>query len=109
MPQFLKTPVQRYGGIDHGHFLVVPVHSSLTSLLSFTWALLPSPAWWATHTAGTPEFQNILHLIMIGLAVFALVITLGGMKVIGYTDVIQVAVFDHWWFGYYLPGFNNSR
>jgi SSS family solute:Na+ symporter len=27
---------------------------------------------------------------MIGLAVFALVITLGGMKVIGYTDVIQV-------------------
>ncbi len=33
-----------------------------------------------------------LHLIMIGLAVFAIVITLGGMKVIGYTDVIQVAV-----------------
>lgn len=33
-----------------------------------------------------------LHLIMVLLAVFALVITLGGMKVIGYTDVIQVAV-----------------
>src|ERR1041384_1325030 len=33
-----------------------------------------------------------LHLIMICLAVFALFITLGGMKVIGYTDVIQVAV-----------------
>src|SRR5688500_10344000 len=33
-----------------------------------------------------------LHIIMVGLAVFALVITLGGMKVIGYTDVIQVAV-----------------
>ena len=33
-----------------------------------------------------------LHIIMIGLAVFALIITLGGMKVIGYTDVIQVAV-----------------
>jgi solute:Na+ symporter, SSS family len=33
-----------------------------------------------------------LHLIMIALAVFALVITLGGMEVIGYTDVIQVAV-----------------
>ena len=33
-----------------------------------------------------------LHIIMIGLALFALVITLGGMKVIGYTDVIQVAV-----------------
>jgi solute:Na+ symporter, SSS family len=33
-----------------------------------------------------------LHTLMIGLAVFALIITLGGMKVIGYTDVIQVAV-----------------
>ncbi len=33
-----------------------------------------------------------LRLIMLGLAVFALIITLGGMKVIGYTDVIQVAV-----------------
>jgi SSS family solute:Na+ symporter len=33
-----------------------------------------------------------LHTIMIGLAIMALIITLGGMKVIGYTDVIQVAV-----------------
>jgi len=33
-----------------------------------------------------------LHIIMIGLGVFALVITLGGMKVIGFTDVIQVGV-----------------
>ena len=33
-----------------------------------------------------------LHVIMLGLAFFALIITLGGMKVIGYTDVIQVAV-----------------
>jgi SSS family solute:Na+ symporter len=33
-----------------------------------------------------------LHIIMVGLAAFALIITLGGMKVIGYTDVIQVAV-----------------
>ncbi len=33
-----------------------------------------------------------LHLILLALAFFALVITLGGMKVIGYTDVIQVAV-----------------
>ncbi len=33
-----------------------------------------------------------LHTIMLGLALFALLITLGGMKVIGYTDVIQVAV-----------------
>jgi SSS family solute:Na+ symporter len=33
-----------------------------------------------------------LHTLMVGLAIFALIITLGGMKVIGYTDVIQVAV-----------------
>jgi len=33
-----------------------------------------------------------LHIVMIGLAIFAMVITLGGMKVIGYTDVIQVVV-----------------
>jgi SSS family solute:Na+ symporter len=33
-----------------------------------------------------------LHVIMIGLAMAAIIITLGGMKVIGYTDVIQVAV-----------------
>ena len=33
-----------------------------------------------------------LHTIMLGLAIFSIFITLGGMKVIGYTDVIQVAV-----------------
>ncbi|MEP7277054.1 MAG: sodium/solute symporter [Bacteroidota bacterium] len=33
-----------------------------------------------------------LHVIMLGLAFFALLITLGGMRVIGYTDVIQVLV-----------------
>jgi SSS family solute:Na+ symporter len=29
---------------------------------------------------------------MIGLGIFSIVVTLGGMKVIGYTDVIQVLV-----------------
>ncbi|MDN3581455.1 sodium:solute symporter family transporter [Mucilaginibacter flavus] len=33
-----------------------------------------------------------MHIIIIALAVFALFITLGGMKVIGFTDVIQVLV-----------------
>lgn len=36
--------------------------------------------------------QQYFHIIIIGLALFALIISLGGMKVIGYTDVIQVAV-----------------
>lgn len=35
---------------------------------------------------------DYLHVIMIGLAVFALFISLGGMKVVAYTDVIQVGV-----------------
>jgi len=35
---------------------------------------------------------DYLHLVMIGLMLMALIITLGGMKVIGYTDVIQVSV-----------------
>jgi SSS family solute:Na+ symporter len=35
---------------------------------------------------------DMLHTIIIALAVFSLIITLGGMKVIGFTDVIQVAV-----------------
>jgi SSS family solute:Na+ symporter len=35
---------------------------------------------------------QFLHQIMLALAVFALIITLGGMKVIGFTDVIQVGV-----------------
>lgn len=33
-----------------------------------------------------------IYICIIGLAVFAVIITLGGMKVIGYTDVIQVFV-----------------
>src|SRR5918995_4240692 len=36
-----------------------------------------------------PEY---LHTVMIALAVFSLLISLGGMKVVAYTDVIQVAV-----------------
>ncbi|MES2276387.1 MAG: sodium/solute symporter [Bacteroidota bacterium] len=32
------------------------------------------------------------HQILIGLAIFAVIIALGGMQVVGYTDVIQVAV-----------------
>lgn len=31
-----------------------------------------------------------IHTVIIGLAIFAVIITIGGMKVIGYTDVIQV-------------------
>ena len=79
MPQFLN---QRYNGtvamIMAVFWLLLYVVVNLTSIL-FLGAL-------AIHAiSGLP-----LYLCMIFLAGFAVIITLGGMKVIGYTDVIQV-------------------
>ena len=81
MPQFLNV---RYNGtvsmIMAVFWLLLYIVVNLTSIL-FLGAL-------AVSSISGLDFQ----LCMIGLAVFAIVITLGGMKVIGYTDVIQVAV-----------------
>lgn len=79
MPQFLN---QRYNStvamIMAVFWLLLYVVVNLTSIL-YLGAL-------AIHAiSGLP-----LYLCMIFLAVFAVIITLGGMKVIGYTDVIQV-------------------
>src|SRR5215207_252999 len=91
MPQFLKTRYNDTVALIMAIFwLFLYVFVNLTSILYLGATAITGLV--GDATAGTPEFQNILHLIMIGLAVFALVITLGGMKVIGYTDVIQVAV-----------------
>ncbi len=82
MPQFLK---QRYNEsvslIMAVFWLFLYVFVNLTSIL-FLGALA------INNLSGGDHF----HLIMIALACFALIITLGGMKVIGYTDVIQVVV-----------------
>jgi solute:Na+ symporter, SSS family len=82
MPQFLK---QRYNGtvamIMTVFWLFLYVFVNLTSILYLG----------AVAIDGLLGGGN-LHTIMIVLALFALIITLGGMKVIGYTDVIQVAV-----------------
>ena len=82
MPQFLK---QRYNEsvalIMAIFWLFLYVFVNLTSILYLG----------AVAINGLMGGES-LHLIMICLALFALVITLGGMKVIGYTDVIQVAV-----------------
>ena len=79
MPQFLNV---RYNGtvsmIMAVFWLLLYIVVNLTSIL-FLGAL-------AVSSISGLDFQ----LCMIGLAVFAIVITLGGMKVIGYTDVIQV-------------------
>ena len=82
MPQFLKTRYNETVALIMAIFwLFLYVCVNLTSILYL----------------GTIAINNLtggdhFHLIMICLAVFALIITLGGMKVIGYTDVIQVVV-----------------
>jgi SSS family solute:Na+ symporter len=79
MPQFLS---QRYSPtvslIMAVFWLMLYVAVNLTSIL-YLGAL-------AITTISGLDMQ----LCMIGMSVFAVIITLGGMKVIGYTDVIQV-------------------
>ena len=79
MPQFLS---QRYNStvamIMAVFWLLLYVVVNLTSIL-YLGALAIS------------SISGInLYVCMYGLAIFAIIITLGGMKVIGYTDVIQV-------------------
>src|SRR5215510_1279132 len=82
MPQFLKTRYNESVALIMAVFwLFLYVFVNLTSILYL----------------GAVAINGLLggeylHTIMICLAIFALLISLGGMKVIGYTDVIQVAV-----------------
>jgi len=82
MPQFLKTRYNETVAIIMAIFwLLLYVFVNLTSILYLG----------AIAINGLVGGDN-LHAIMIGLAIFSLIITLGGMKVIGFTDVIQVGV-----------------
>jgi SSS family solute:Na+ symporter len=82
MPQFLKTRYNETVAMIMAIFwLFLYIFVNLTSIL-YLGAIAINNLTGGTH----------FHLIMIGLAVFALFITLGGMKVIGYTDVFQVLV-----------------
>src|SRR6476620_7704494 len=82
MPQFLKTRYNETVALIMAVFwLFLYVFVNLTSILYLG----------AVAINGLVGGEY-LHTIMFGLAIFALIITLGGMKVIGYTDVIQVAV-----------------
>src|SRR5215213_8074238 len=82
MPQFLKTRYNESVALIMAIFwLFLYVFVNLTSIL-YLGALA------IDNLSGGQHF----HIIMLGLSVFAIVITLGGMKVIGYTDVIQVLV-----------------
>jgi SSS family solute:Na+ symporter len=91
MPQFLKTRYNETVALIMGIFwLFLYVFVNLTSILYLGATAISGLV--SDASVGSDQFNNVLHIIMIGLAVFALIITLGGMKVIGYTDVIQVAV-----------------
>src|SRR5450631_4484713 len=82
MPQFLKTRYNESVALIMAVFwLFLYVFVNLTSILYLGAVAING------ITGG-----GYLHVIMIGLAIFALIISLGGMKFIGYTDVIQVAV-----------------
>jgi SSS family solute:Na+ symporter len=82
MPQFLKTRYNESVALIMAIFwLFLYVFVNLTSILYLGAAAI-------NGLAG----GGYLHVIMLGLAIFALIISLGGMKVVAYTDVIQVAV-----------------
>ena len=82
MPQFLKTRYNETVALIMAIFwLFLYVFVNFTSIL-YLGALAINGLLGGGY----------LHLVMIVLMFMALIITLGGMKVIGYTDVIQVAV-----------------
>ncbi|WP_316829866.1 sodium:solute symporter family transporter [Pedobacter aquatilis] len=82
MPQFLQTRYNETVSLIMAIFwLFLYIFVNLTSILYLG----------ALAISNLVDGSNF-HLIMIGLSIFALIITLGGMKVIGFTDVIQVAV-----------------
>lgn len=82
MPQFLKTRYNESTALIMAVFwLFLYVFVNLTSILYLGAVAI-------NGIAG----GGYLHIIMIGLSIFALLISLGGMKVVAYTDVIQVAV-----------------
>lgn len=82
MPQFLKTRYNETVALIMSVFwLFLYVFVNLTSIL-YLGALA------INGLLGGAYF----HEVMVALAIFSVIITLGGMKVIGYTDVIQVGV-----------------
>jgi solute:Na+ symporter, SSS family len=82
MPQFLKMRYNESVALIMAVFWIfLYVFVNLTSIL-YLGAMAIS------GLAGPGYF----HAVVLLLALFALVISIGGMKVIGYTDVIQVAV-----------------
>src|SRR6201996_2778621 len=82
MPQFLK---RRYNE-------TVALVMAIFWLLLYIFVNLTSILYLGAVAINGLVGGEYLHPIMIGLAIFSLLIALGGMKVIGFTDVIQVGV-----------------
>ena len=80
MPQFLK---QRYNER-------VAVLMAIFWLFLYVFVNLTSILYLGSIAINNLVGGDYFHAIMVCLALFALIITLWGMKVIGYTDVIQV-------------------
>jgi SSS family solute:Na+ symporter len=81
MPQFLN---QRYNGTVA---MIMAIFWLLLYIVVNLMSILYLGALAISNISGFPVWECIAFL-----AVFAIIITLGGMKVIGYTDVIQVFV-----------------
>ena len=82
MPQFLERRYNPTVALIMAVFwLFLYVFVNLTSILFLGAGAI-------SHLVGVDAF----HPVLLALSVFAIIITLGGMKVIGYTDVIQVIV-----------------
>ncbi|MFD1255249.1 sodium/solute symporter [Mucilaginibacter terrae] len=81
MPQFLAN---RYNGT---------VSSIMTVFWLLTYVLVNLTSIFFLGASAIETISGVsFNTCIIGLAVFALFITLGGMKVIGYTDVVQVFI-----------------
>jgi SSS family solute:Na+ symporter len=81
MPQFLR---QRYGPL-------VATLMAVFWLLAYTFVNLTSILYLGALALELTTGLNF-YVAILGLAIFAIFITVGGMRVIGYTDVVQVAV-----------------
>jgi SSS family solute:Na+ symporter len=82
MPQFLE---RRYNE-------TVAMMMTVFWLFLYIFVNLTSILFLGSLAIGNLVGPGYFHYVLIALALFATLITLGGMKVIGYTDVIQVVV-----------------
>lgn len=90
MPQFLRTRYnETVAAIMTVFWLFLYVFVNLTSILYLGAIAIDELV---GNTLDGFVGDNSLQAIMVLMAIFATIITIGGMKVIGYTDVIQVVV-----------------